>query len=496
MTLLSASIISSSIICIRCPVAQLKSPNRHEDRFIHSVSVYSLFRKLSDCIFVRLLLAGISAVKIENFSSNGVYFQHVGDLFIQNETLIFINTIDFDILQKSIVSLGAKLDGKLPNGNQQTIADLYSQLVSNLSLIETAPWKLDDDEDFTFVANERKIELTGLKNQSNRITQSVIDFKVDDKQIVEKLKHIASVIEFLARCVGSKYVTLDILPRTNIKDIKHVSRRMLKLQHHRKGGLIIISVRVPVYDNEIFDLYKVINLPIIKNKNILSLNNDFSYMIVSKDKERYFSVKENLNNLPTLNNTLIYDDKNQHLIYSLNNSPCLFNIFTEMSFNSCYFTSNFSNVEVFERLQQNKFLFAVRDETPYTYSCGMNNNFGKQEVVQGTGFLYLDSFCDFRTNDNSLHTPRIDDVFTTKDKYDFNLGMSLNKTLTFHIKPVPEILPMKKVSTDFAGLNKQFVQFDDLLKKQDDLLNNLFELLPTDDPEGILNSASANGNSR
>lgn len=429
-------------------------------------------------------MAGIFAIKIENFDSNGVYFQHKGDLWIQNETLNFAHAIDSSILENSIVSLGAKLDAEVSRNisDRKAIADIYSQISSKWSFIKTV-FSESINNDFKFIGNERKVELTSLKNKVTKITAIVNNLKINDTQIFERLNAIDTSMNFLSQCAGSKEVTLDILQNQFIEGIRHFNRSLLSVTHHRQDHLIIFSVKVPIYNEQEFDLYKVINLPIIKNKNIVTLKNDFNYLIVSKSKDIYFSVKEDLSELHKRNGVLIYDDVYKHLKYSLSNSPCLYNMLEGVSLDSCVFRSNFTNIEIFERLEQNKFLFAIRDDTPYTYSCGTINNYGKKDFIQGTGFLYLDSFCDFRTNDSRLRTTKLDAVLKTKDKYDLNMKDFLNKTLKSYIKPIPEVLPMKKISTNFDQLTKLFIQMEDLLKKHDQMLKNLIEFLPTNDPE-------------
>ncbi|KAL5284142.1 hypothetical protein ACFFRR_006429 [Megaselia abdita] len=441
-------------------------------------------------ILISFLWTGISSIKIENFDSNGVYFQYKGDLRIQNETLNFVNKIDLDILTKTISRLRDKL-----NGESQAISDIYTQIASNLNLLSEVFSKPRND-DFTFIANERMIELTGLNNKVKDIIKKVENLKVNDKQMFEKLNDIASKMDFLSQSVSSKEPTTNILPRTYLKGMEHLNRRSLTVEHYRQENLIIISVKVPVCDEEMFELYKVISFPIIENKNIVSLRNEFNHMMISKSRNRYFSVNEDLTSLSKLNGTLMYNDKSEHLILSLGNSPCLYNMFMGVSLQSCSFTSNFTNIEIFERLDQTKFLFAIRDATPYTYSCGMVNNNGKNDQIQGTGFLYLDSFCDFQTKDNNIHNIRQDAILSTKDKYDFNLERFIKKTITSHIKPIPEILPMNKFVMDFDKFNKLSIEMDGLLKKQEDLLKNLFEPLPTDNPEGTLNITKYIGNDK
>lgn len=400
---------------------------------------------------------------------------------IQTETLKIAHTINFRGLLEAVANLGSKLNNNLPQSEAQQIADIYSKISSNLQILQNIKEK-QDDGDFSFSMNEKTVELPNLKRKTDGVIGTISNLDISDKHLLNKLRSILSEISILSRNAEGKQISNYIVP----KAYQSNSGSPFQKYTFKQGNDIIISVTVPTFEEEIFRLYKVINFPIIKNKNIVNLQNAFRYLIISKT--RYFAVSEDLRDLESIDGFLIYNDKEGNLKYNLNNSPCLYNMFNEKSVESCEFKSNFTNIEIFEKLDSNRFLFAIRDDTFYTFRCGMRNNYGQKEVIQGTGILYLENLCEFKTSVNSLKAVQEDGVFHGKDRYFLNLDHYLNKTLTSYLQPIPKILPMEKFNSDFSKLDKLFEKLDKLLKEQDDLLKNLIEEIPTDEPIIFVNS--------
>lgn len=170
---------------------------------------------------------------------------------------------------------------------------------------------------------------------------------------------------------------------------------------------IFINLKIPIYRENNLNLYEVMPMPIIKNKKILRLANvKENFCVLSADKEEYYCTIGNHKFIKGKNKYFVQDNTDISLLPTATaTSKCIINILTQRSIDFCRFKVANYNFEIMQEIDTHKYLFAIRDKTPYTNECYKEdgtqdiseNNFMDTDYLQGTGLLYLKPNCSFRT---------------------------------------------------------------------------------------------------
>lgn len=195
-------------------------------------------------------------------------------------------------------------------------------------------------------------------------------------------------------------------------------------------GIISVVVVLPLFSLENIALYEPLTLPIISKNKVVLIDNKYKYCAISENMEYYNCGKDLDASFQSNGEFYLADDIEFPLYKSVKGDNCLINIFKETSIDNCKFKYMRENVEIFHNLLGNRYLFAVRDKTKYSFECGALNNWNRNDIINGTGFLELEEGCEFSTDNNEV-VLKATSTKTAKnnDKYKFELDEILSQKL-------------------------------------------------------------------
>lgn len=171
---------------------------------------------------------------------------------------------------------------------------------------------------------------------------------------------------------------------------------------------IFVNLKIPIYQQQKLNLYEVVEVPVIKDRNILRIaNNQAKYCVISEDTNQYDCKSDN----PFIKGKHFYFTASVtdiSLLSTAKSGLCVIDIFVESlrMQETCRYSAVSQNLEIVKEIDSNKFLFAFRDRTKYSLECRAQaedgnvihyNNIDKDEYLQDTGILYLGSNCVFTT---------------------------------------------------------------------------------------------------
>lgn len=200
------------------------------------------------------------------------------------------------------------------------------------------------------------------------------------------------------------------------------SLKTLAFLDDKRQGIINVMVGLPLFSLKEISLYEPLTLPIISNKKVVFIDNKYKYCAITENMEEYNCGKD-LDAVLQSNGEFYLTDQIEFPLYnSMKKDQCLINIFRETSIDKCKFKYLHENIEIFHNLGENRYIFAVRDKTKYFLECGESNNYGRNDVINGTGLLELDKDCVFETDDkDSVCKADYDGSSIYRDKYKFEL---------------------------------------------------------------------------
>lgn len=222
-----------------------------------------------------------------------------------------------------------------------------------------------------------------------------------------------------------------------------------------KSEIIHIFIHVPLY-LKTNRFYEVVNLPIIKDRNILRLGLNEKYCVLSEDKSKYYCTNKNPMYEQMDDFYFCRDPKEVPFLPTSRRTKCIVNILRSRSFENCSFQEIPQNIEVFQKIEPNTILFAVRDSTKYNFECNNEtqswNNFDRNEYIAGTGVIYLGPGCKFYTEDSNLNSDAFN-KFQDKQKRDlYRFGMDGKVNQEFKTHSFIADLPKEKVISTFENL--------------------------------------------
>lgn len=232
------------------------------------------------------------------------------------------------------------------------------------------------------------------------------------------------------------------------------------------GKKIIIIVEIPLVEERNIELFEIITLPVIKGKNVFTLDINANHFLINENREEFGTfldfkqckkIKE------------YYICKNLVLQSTIRRDNCILNIYMSRSVNDCKFNQIQNDIEIFHALDSNKYLFLVKEETKYNCKCKSEE---KIDYIQGTGILYLESNCRFSTLETYLSTNNETFTYVNNDKYNFGLDDCLSTKLE-DIKT--NSIPLTKIKGSLKNINDLSIE----LKNEESFIENLLKPIPT-----------------
>ncbi|KAL5288404.1 hypothetical protein ACFFRR_008938 [Megaselia abdita] len=356
-----------------------------------------------------------------------------GFLFIGNRKRTAQLAKDVENMQKYMDTNFKNIDEALKNQN-----NILRELTTQQNNLQA---KLNVHERKLFDISKRidNLEKTTseLSNKVDSIQMRVIfqNLKIDVLEILGKLRELEQWMLDLTKNILHPEIVSPESITDGMQSFKLSSGRFLASPNLNNYPLItetmtgsafislktiFVNIRIPIYQEDRLNVYKVIKVPMIRPNKILRIaNNQDNYCVFSEDKEQYSC--STLNKLIKGKNFYFDDGEISLLSTKTARGICIVNIFTESSLDSCRYEEINQNLEIMEEIDTHKYLFAVRDQTSYFYECqeskAIANNYDKDAHLQGTGLLYLKPDCVFEMGSGETYFKTSSEV---KNKWDSN----------------------------------------------------------------------------
>uniref|UniRef100_T1GNK5 Uncharacterized protein n=1 Tax=Megaselia scalaris TaxID=36166 RepID=T1GNK5_MEGSC len=134
----------------------------------------------------------------------------------------------------------------------------------------------------------------------------------------------------------------------------------------KKSRTILVNFLIPIYQKEKLNLFEVINVPTIRNDKVLKISNiREKFCVINEAQDQYYCMRNSQNFMKGRNFYFNTDDTSFDLIPTSENSKtsCIINIFKDRSLNNCKYKEIVQNIEVTQKIDSNKYLFAIREKT-------------------------------------------------------------------------------------------------------------------------------------
>lgn len=409
-----------------------------------------------------------TGIDIVNFNSSGVYFQNLGTVKIGIGRLQYVNLIDLPEMERFSKYLIANLNSY---GNSTANTHLVQKMIEDIDEVKLLPIPVVD-------SFRSEISLSNMRSKVQdfvRVTNSTIDdLQKNKKPTKDKMLAIKSKFDEIIGVIKQTDFNEILLSLPDFKkrfknlripgDAQTSYRKLKEITTVTKSkssrNMIFISLDINFVDEQAFNLWKLIALPMIKDRNVVTLQNNYRFMLTSHDT--FLATTSAIESL-SQNNILSAN----HVLRELSSESCLVGIFNgiQSSMEFCNFNSTFDNIEIFQHLGYYRYLFAIRDKTKYTFTCpGMVHNLGDESYIQGTGILTLNEDCTFKTEDTDITAIKADVVIEPKDKFQFTeIFDRITETLNARsvIKKAPILTPLTKITSNFEDLYESRRKMDE-----------------------------------
>ncbi|KAL5288399.1 hypothetical protein ACFFRR_008935 [Megaselia abdita] len=337
------------------------------------------------------------------------------------------------------------------------------------------------EEIFTRIAELEK-RTTELQQQVNAIRMTVIfqGLKLDVLTILGKLRELEQWILDLKKNVlhsefmSPEYITDKMMNHTLISERFLGSPTLSNYAHITKtiAGYafivkdlkrIFVNVRIPIYQEKKLNLYKVIEVPVMKDKKVLRIsNNQNNYCVISEDNDHYDCISGNHKFTEGEDFYFSNDVADLALLPTESSRLCIIDIFTQKTLDRCVYKTVTQNLEIIKEIEDHKYLFAIRDKTKYNLECqieqkdGEYKHIGKEGYLQNTGIIYLNPGCNFITDYHETvlqSSNKVVNFWKEKDVFNFtDIQEDLDEK--FKNYKTSRRLGMEKLKINFEDLNQ------------------------------------------
>ncbi|KAL5288406.1 hypothetical protein ACFFRR_008940 [Megaselia abdita] len=376
---------------------------------------------------------------------------------------------------KSDLSNQQKIDKILKDGNDNIAYKIslheikMNNAVVRINKLEIFLNELGDrvnDLDLAETFSELRSTVFDISQNLVEVKQSIMDLQ---KNVIHS--NIISPEEIMSKLLECER-NQDFLAIPQIKNYQKIMQTIeTEATLHTPSKTVMIFIGIPLYVKNNL-LYEIINVPMIKDSKILSVPINDKFCVIKEDKSQFHCMNSDHDFLKMDDFYISTDVKDIPFLPISVHSKCVINIFQSRSFENCNFKEIPHNIEIFEKLEANTYLFALRDETTYSFECNNGikqwNNFGRNETLSGTGILHLGYGCKFNTEYSALEYD-YSNVEQNKGKSDvFNVDMNVKIDEVFKNHVFIKEAPTKKSLIKFSSI--KLLKFDDFeeLQVEDD----------------------------
>ncbi|KAL5288408.1 hypothetical protein ACFFRR_008942 [Megaselia abdita] len=351
---------------------------------------------------------------------------------------------NIDII-KSEQSSQAKIDAILNDGNAKLDQKIkihetkLNDAVKRIPKIEQNLKSLGNKVKLTALYStllDFEVFCYSLKSDLREIKQSILDLQ-------KHLLHfnIISPEEFM-RLLQSYKGEYDFLANSHLQNYNKILPTLfLEASLHEISKTILIFIGVPLYTHN-DRLYEVISVPLIKDNKILNIRINDKYCVIKENKKEFYCMEDEHEFFKIDDFYVCHDDKMVSFLPTTYKNKCIINIFKGRSLNSCVFIEIPYNIEAFQKLETNTYLFALRDTTNYTYNCNGKTNNGS--LLSGTGILGLNYGCKFITDETTLNSDLIKSQPSERQRDIYMLGMDNKIEEEFKSHNFSKVIPQEK----------------------------------------------------
>lgn len=258
---------------------------------------------------------------------------------------------------------------------------------------------------------EREAMLEYLQRLYDSIIGKSLELEIELDKIIDAILFLQIKIihpfimtpEKLITVLGNSKYENKMLFTPSIESYHNIIQ-LLEVKIFEKNNKIFVIISLPILKEEYEEAYEIITLPIVSNNNINIFESKENILLISKNRAN-FALKYNLNDCVKYkdnNDKNIFVCKELVLESTIKIDVCVLNVFMKRNFPSCKLKTIENNIEFFHSLNNNRFLFAITEETKYKCKCkNKNEELGK---ISNIGIINIDNNCKFSTLETDIET--------------------------------------------------------------------------------------------
>lgn len=162
-------------------------------------------------------------------------------------------------------------------------------------------------------------------------------------------------------------------------------------------GEVVFEIKLPLVDQQVLELFKIIPVPIEKNQTLIAIIPDSSFIAVNSHRDQYIplSTEDVTNCLKTKPDTYICKNKQSKLGRNSDINSCDIKIFNNKNTTSCKLT-RLPGTSAWTQLNNpNKWMFSMTTNSEFSAVCGTET---LQATLSGGGILEVGPSCVIKTN--------------------------------------------------------------------------------------------------
>ncbi|XP_073831613.1 uncharacterized protein [Musca autumnalis] len=165
---------------------------------------------------------------------------------------------------------------------------------------------------------------------------------------------------------------------------------------------VIFEVRIPLVNQQFFELFKVIPVPTIKNDTLIAIQPETSYMATDAHRDEYilFQSEDISRCLKPKDGEYICKNQQSKLRRNAAVNPCEINVFNNHSTTNCKLNRIIGTAAWSQLHRQNSWIFATTADIESSIVCGTETSL---ITIKNTGIMEIGSNCVMKNNFVTIH---------------------------------------------------------------------------------------------
>ncbi|KAL5288418.1 hypothetical protein ACFFRR_008947 [Megaselia abdita] len=338
-----------------------------------------------------------------------------------------------------------------------------NQDIANKVSIHTNQLKLNEDKVRILEVQMGELEKSFSEVNIAAVTVDILTTVLDISQKLTKIKQI--VIDLQKNSLSTEIISPEEIIRilqTKVDEQKLIETPHLFNYHKIAKTLtgsayldistqaIMIFIEIPLFLRR-NHLYEVISVPMIRDHKTLYVSNNDKFCVFTENKRQFYCSQYDHDYLKIDDYYICDREQKISFLPTHKETKCIINIFKSRSFENCNIREISQNIEIFEKLEPNTVLFALRDDTAYNYKCGSDNQLNNGSFT-GTGILNLSPGCTFYTENSMLKSDPSDESQYKINSDAFVFGMEKKVAEKFQNHTFSTNISTKKAIVKFSFL--------------------------------------------